>query len=497
MAQSFDPAHLTVELPVNRREELFVSDDRRVITRYLDFGDPARVRSILARLVRLSPAQAEELLEATLHDFSPRHRDVLAAFRDNFAEVAGYLPAGTRLSETQQLMIGAYFTSEYSIESAALFNPSIVPDPDHGHETDSEARFLMSLRATGEGHVSSIVFHRGAIGADGAIRLDSTPRWALSAKPRPAKPFEKRWLIRRLAEIGADEDVARLILAEVPDPFSLAHLHEAVDRLRVRPDRPANFGPTASELLWLARANYSLSYPPDCAPQEIVLFPATEAENRGMEDLRLVCFQCASGEPRYLGTYTAYDGRRILPMLLETRDFHEFHIRTLSGRYARNKGQALFPRQVDGEYLMVSRHDGESLYLLRSDSLYRWERAERLQEPVEPWELTQIGNAGPPIETEAGWLLLTHGVGPVRRYCIGAMLLDLSDPVRVLGRLRHPLLVPTPAEREGYVPNVVYSCGAMVHRGTLVIPYAVSDVATKFATVPLSALVQRLLDDGP
>jgi predicted GH43/DUF377 family glycosyl hydrolase len=228
-----------------------------------------------------------------------------------------------------------------------------------------------------------------------------------------------------------------------------------------------------------------------------VIFPATRHEQRGMEDLRLVRFVDAGGQVRFYGTYTAFDGRRVHPMLLETADFRSFHVTTLSGRYARNKGMALFPRPVDGAYLMLSRHDGENLYLLRSDDLYVWNRAAQLQAPAQSWELVQVGNCGSPLETDSGWIVLTHGVGPMRQYCMGASLLDLEDPSRVIGRLREPLLEPTAEEREGYVPNVVYSCGSMIHNGQLIIPYAMSDSRTAFATVPVADLLARLLGGGP
>ncbi len=250
-------------------------------------------------------------------------------------------------------------------------------------------------------------------------------------------------------------------------------------------------------MLWLAEANYELRFPPECLPAEIVIFPVTEQESRGMEDLRLVRFVDDDGQVRYHGTYTAFDGSRMFPMLLTSTDFVTFQVRPLSGRYARNKGMALFPRKINGLYTMISRHDGESLYVLRSCEPYFWSEAEKLQTPHEPWELLQIGNCGSPIETEAGWILLTHGVGPVREYCIGATLLDRDDPSRVIGRLKRPFLMPSGAEREGYVPNVVYSCGSMIHKERLIIPYAMSDLATTFATVSVQELLERLLTAGP
>jgi predicted GH43/DUF377 family glycosyl hydrolase len=352
------------------------------------------------------------------------------------------------------------------------------------------------MRATGEGLVSSIVFRRGLLGAGGEVTLDPPSQYATSARPLPDKVFHKEDFRRHLQELGAPNDPVVRVLDELPEEFGLLHLLEAIRRIRrVQPKLPC-LNAAADDMLWIAQANYELSFPLNCVPGEIVIFPATEYERQGMEDLRLVRFMDADGVPRYYGTYTAFDGVRMMPMLVETQDLVTFFVRTLSGKYIRNKGMALFPRKVGGQYLMVSRHDGENIYLLRSESIHTWNSAERLLTPRQPWELVQLGNCGSPIETKAGWILLTHGVGPMRQYCIGAALLDRDDPSHVVGRLREPLLVPRAEEREGYVPNVLYSCGSMVHNDLLVIPYAMADVAISFATVPLPELLARLQQDG-
>lgn len=480
-----------------RRPEKFVSEDRRVITRYLHFSNPERIIAILERVMRLGDEQVSGLLSEVMEDFSVRHRDVRTAFMDNFREVSRYLNHQGKISEERQLLIGSYFTLEYSIESAALFNPSIVAHPDQGGVADGCVRFLMSMRATGEGHISSIVFRRGEIDPAGRIDFDPPPRYAYSAKPVSDKRFSKRLFYRKLIEMGEYEDMARLVLDQLSDPFDTAELRVAIDRAKPTAHPSRAFEAVSQDMLWLARANYELRFPPDCAPAEIVIFPATENESRGMEDLRLVRFTDDDGRVHYYGTYTAFNGMRTLPMLMETTNFTTFHVSTLCGRGVRDKGMALFPRKINSSYTMISRQDGQTLFLMESDDLYIWNEARKLQGPMEPWELVQIGNCGSPLETEAGWVLLTHGVGPVRRYCIGAMLLDLDDPTRVIGRLRQPLLVPTPEEREGYVPNVVYSCGSMIHQNQLIIPYATADIATTFATVPVQELLDRLKEDGP
>lgn len=486
-------------LRVTRRPESFASDDRRVVPTYMDFHDSARVRSIFSRLMQIPEKQVPGLLKAVMQGYAGRHRDLVEAFRVSYRRVREDLETEPEMSETRRLLVSAYFTKEYSIESAALFNPSMVPHPDQSDLPRGEVRFLLSLRATGEGHLSSIVFRRGVVRQDGAPAMEPAPRFAHTARPHPDRDFDKALFRRKLRESDEPDAVVDRVLDLLPGRFTQADLRTALDRCAAETagDDAEALGDIRDEMLWLAHANYRLEFPGDCRPSEMVLFPATTYEQRGMEDVRLVRFEHDGGHVTYYGTYTAFDGDATHPMLLETRDFRTFHVSTLRGRYARNKGLALFPRQVDGRYLMVARHDGESLHLLRSRNLYAWNDSELLCEPTETWELVQIGNCGSPVETPEGWLVLTHGVGPVREYAIGALLLDLEDPRRVLGRLREPLMRPTAEEREGYVPNVVYTCGWMIHEGRLVIPYAMSDSRTSFATVRLEALLARLKDEGP
>ncbi|MBS3821712.1 MAG: glycosidase [Planctomycetes bacterium] len=482
---------------VNRRPEYFLSDDKRVIVRHFDISDPQRIRGVVDRVVSLPKAERAALLERMMRDFGSRHPDIEAAFERSFKEISLHMPAGTKLDAQTRLLLGAYFTMEYSIESAALFNPSIVPHPDQKGIGPGLVRFLMSLRATGEGHLSSIVFRRGIIDNTGRVSLDPAPRYARTARPLADPQFDKVVFRRKLRDVGDYGPIIEGVLRALPDPFTRAELKAALDRRMHQPQTPTSFRRVADELLWVAMANYTLRFGEDYPPTETVIFPATEHESRGMEDLRLVQFIDEDGQARYCGTYTAYDGRRIHPMMLETADFHTFHVSTLSGRYVKNKGMALFPRKIDGYYVMLARHDGENNYLMRSHNLYVWNTSHPLQTPKRPWELMQLGNCGPPLETEAGWIVLTHGVGPMREYCIGAILLNRGDPAKVIGRLREPLLAPMGEEREGYVPNVVYSCGSMIHEDMLVIPYAVSDSRTAFATAKVDDLLGRMLDAGP
>jgi predicted GH43/DUF377 family glycosyl hydrolase len=482
---------------VLRRDEQFVSDDRRVLPRYLDFGRPPRIRSIFRRLMMIPESHLPEIYRQVCENFAGRHRDLDAVLEDSFQQAARHMRPAPQVSSLRRRVIGGYFTMEYSIESAALFNPSIVPHPNQEGVPEGALRFLMSLRATGEGHVSSIVFRRGVIEADGSIRFDPPPRYAHASRPIAEKRFDKATFRSKLRDLGEQDVLASAVLDALPERFSRAQLAATLNQLRSSATDASVFKRVCGELDWLAAANYELRFPEDCQPAEMVIFPATSHEGRGMEDLRLTRLVEPDGQVRYCGTYTAFDGRRTHPMMLETLDFRSFHVHTLTGRYVKNKGQALFPRQVNGSYLMLSRHDGENLFLMRSQNLFNWNVSMQLQGPVEDWELVQIGNCGSPLETDEGWLVLTHGVGPMRRYCIGAILLDLEDPSRVIGRLKEPLMAPTAEEREGYVPNVLYSCGSLIHNGRLVVPYAMSDVRTAFATVDMGELLGELKSQGP
>ncbi len=487
----------TVGLNVVRLPEQFVSDDRRVLLRYFETGDESRERSILDCLLNLTEKQVEQALSEICGNFAARHRQIETVFREHYNRVTSGFVDKIEVSEERKLLIGAYFSFEYSIEAAALFNPSIVVHPDQRGLDQGAVRFLMSMRATGEGHISSIVFRRGILHADGRISFDPPPRFAYTAKPHPDRRYDKNLFALKLREMDADIRQFQRVIDRLDDYFTIEQLRVTIGEIEPQVKRTRSFSNAASKALWLAGANYSLYFSRDALPAETVIFPATENERKGMEDLRLVRFHDDDGQAYYYGTYTAFDGVRTTPMMIETGDFTAFHVTTLNGRYAANKGMAFFPRKVGGWYMMVARHDGRNLYLLRSENRHFWNESFLLQVPTESWELMLIGNCGSPVETESGWILLTHGVGPVRRYCIGAMLLDREDPRQVIGRLRQPLLAPTDEEREGYVPNVVYSCGSIIHHDNLVIPYAVSDSRISFATVNVNALLAMLLVNGP
>jgi predicted GH43/DUF377 family glycosyl hydrolase len=402
--------------------------------------------------------------------------------------------AGRELSEERRLLIGSYFLAEYSLESAALFNPSIVPHPDQTDLPAGAVRFILSLRATGEGHISSITFRTGIIHPD--LRIEVLPPTGFLTEPRqiPNPVYEKALFGRKLSELGLAGEFTRRLMHKLGDHFALDELRAELQAEQfLSPDGMTQQDQAASQGIWmLARSNYEVQFQPEQQLCERIIFPATPSQRNGIEDARFVCFQNEDGTPTYYATFTAYDGRVVVPELVETSDFLLFRFRTLNGPAAENKGMALFPRKIGGLYAMLSRQDNENIYLMFSDNIHFWNERSVLLKPAFPWELVQLGNCGSPIETDAGWLVLSHGVGPMRQYSIGAFLLDRDDPSKVIGRLREPLLRANEDEREGYVPNVVYTCGAMLRNGHLIIPYGLADHATGFATVPLADVLAAM-----
>jgi len=487
----------TSPIHVRRTDIRFDSDDRRVIPRFFPVGGDDRVMGLIQRVLYMPEPVVQADLAEVLGRFEGRHRDIRGSFAQHFANVSHWLDDPSSLSDERQQLIGAYFTMEYAIESAALFNPSVVPHPNQEGLNDGEVRILMSLRATGEGHVSSIVFRTGVVDAKGNTRFDEITRYVAPMKVHADRFYDKKLFFLKLIEMAAYNEQAHRILDELPERFAYPQLDQLIAEMRRREGLAGSaaelFDTAANDMRWLARSNYELVIPHESDPSELVIFPTSENESRGIEDARLTRFVDDDGAVTYFGTYTAYNGHTILPQMFETTDFDQIRVHTLNGKYVQNKGLALFPRKVGGFYAMVSRLDGENLFIMKSDNPYFWNQAEKLQGPMYPWEYVQIGNCGPPIETPHGWLLLTHGVGPVRTYAIGAALLDLEDPSKVIGHLEHPLIVPNEQERDGYVPNVVYTCGALEHQGKLIIPYAASDSASTLATVDMDELMDVLL----
>ena len=450
-------------------------------------------RRIVARVMALPADEVSRLLGLVRGEFEDRHAQVEALFRKRFEQVKIFLEANASVSPEQQLLIGAYFTHEYSLEAAALFNPSIVLHPDQSGQSKGAVRFILSLRATGEGHISSVTFRTGTVSPEHRITL--TPSVPFSTEPErvPDAAYDKRLFAHKLQEAGVQNDFCRRVLGRLHDAFTLKELHQVLQASGLTPETSdATAARAARGILLLAESNYAVDFAPNSRISQRVLFPSVPSQSNGIEDARFVRFQKDDGSFTYYATYTAYDGKITLPQLLETPDFTHFKFSTLNGPAVQNKGMALFPRRINGQYAMLSRQDDENILLMFSDNIHFWQSPQLLLSPRQPWEFIKIGNCGSPIETEAGWLVLSHGVGAMRKYCLGAFLLDLKDPSRVIGRLREPLLSPNESEREGYVPNVVYTCGALLCGRELVIPYAMSDSATSFAAVTLDDLLAAM-----
>ena len=475
-------------LAIRKKSVRLVSDSTRVITRFFMPGGPARSKVIVDRILALSEAQAKAILASIEANFSSRHKDLRRVFDEHYRLVAKQTGCHGLTGERSAL-IGAYFSCEYSLESVALFNPSIIAHPDQAGLPSDSVRFIVSLRSCGEGHVSSISFRTGVIDSSHEICLSPPSRFAAAERPVADRQYRKRAFFLKLIEMGAYRPIVESILDRLDDQFTFDLLRAEVEAERQSHGYVDGLDHSLDNILWLARSNYHLAFPLDSRLSERVIFPVSENESRGIEDARFVRFVDQDGEVIYYATYAAYNGIDTLPQLIETTDFIHFKISTLSGKCVQNKGLALFPRKINGQYVMLGRIDGESTFLLTSDNVYFWNEAKKIQEPLQPWEFVQVGNCGSPIETRAGWLVLTHGVGAMRRYCMGAMLLDLQDPSRILGRLPGPLIEPADDERDGYVPNVVYSCGGLVHHGELIIPYAISDTSTGIITVGLDDLL--------
>jgi predicted GH43/DUF377 family glycosyl hydrolase len=479
-------------LKVKRKSIKIVGDTSRVITLLHLPDDRHRISKIIQRIMSMSETATENLIAQIMTDFSGRHEDIGHIFERHLNEVKGYLPRDAMLSDAKRALIGAYFTKEYAIESAALFNPSIVPHPDQSHLNKGSLRFVMSLRATGDGHVSSIVFRSGVLDRRNMFHFDSISDFVetpdLQLDPDPV--YKHNIFQRKLNEMGASNEITVYILNQLPEDFTYKELIQKIEILHAKPQFSETIQNRTFKIMrWLADSNYEVGFHPDHSISERVIFLVSKNESRGIEDARFVQFFNENGEVFYFATYTAYNGITILPQLIETKDFIKFNILTLNGKAVKNKGMALFPRKIGGRYAMLSRQDGENNHIMFSDNIHFWQESQIIQEPELPWEFMQIGNCGSPLETNEGWIVLTHGVGPMRKYCIGAILLDLEKPTKIIARLDEPLLAPHEKEREGYVPNVVYSCGALIHNNELVIPYAMSDINSGIATVVVNELL--------
>jgi len=477
---------------VRRRSTVLNAESSRVITRPHIPGGKARIKGLIKRVSNLSDENVQHLLEAVFQDFSGRHRNFRETLKRNFDRIAEHVPKRLFLSFEKQLLLGAYVTAEYSVEAAALFNPSIVVHPDQKGVKKGSQRFVMSFRATGEGHVSSIEFRSGIVDGNGDVLFDPVSQYVATPEMHTDPVYSRLHFRRKIDEICAHDRVTNHLLDGLKETFTFDELQQQINKLRSTKFRVIDKQHTVDTALWLARSNYEVIFRPDELISERVIFPVSENESAGIEDARFVRFEGDDESVIYYATYTAYNGFDILPQILETTDFLTFRMHTISGKAAQNKGMALFPRKINGKFAMLSRQDGVNNYIMFSDSVRHWGEAELLQEPVHPLEFVQVGNCGSPVETSEGWLALFHGVGPMRRYSIWAELLELDDPSQVIGRLDEPILTPDEHERDGYVPNVVYTCGSMIHRDTLIIPYGIADQRCRVASVSISELLSRL-----
>ena len=455
------------------------------------YGGDSRAPSVTERILAMDDADVTTTLADVRRRFAHRHRDIEATWSEHFRLATQRLARVVDVPLEKELLIGAYFTREVSLEGAALFNPSMVPHPDQSGLAPGETRFVMSLRAVGEGHISSIEFRTGTVDRVGGVRLDAPGKFPECGHYSPG-PYSRHLFHAKLAERGCDNQAAHQVLDRLEPVFGPAELESALESLHPDLLSRATVREAIVGIHWVAANNYTVAFPPGTHIAERVLWPQGPAEAQGMEDARFVRFVDDGGTVTYLATYTAFDQVLIAPQLLKTADFATFAATQLSGPFATNKGMALFPRKIAGRYMALSRWDRENLAITTSEDLSEWDEATTLELDPRPWELVQVGNCGSPVETPEGWLVLTHGVGPMRAYGIGAILLDLDDPRRVIGSLPHPLLEPNDEEREGYVPNVVYSCGALAHGEVLVLPYGFSDSAVGFAWVDIAELLNAL-----
>jgi len=486
-----------MQVTVTRKDSKFLPDPSRVIARFFYISDE-RSKYIISNVLGMSEIEVYTTLSQVLRGYSRRHRNISMIFETHFNKLynlfdeLGIKPGN--VNQSHKLLIGSYFTVEYSIESAAFFNPSIVEDPDQSELGPDEKRVILSFRATGEGHISSIVFRSGIINKNNNLIIEPVGKMLAEAERIKRHIYHKESFIKKLDEMrDFDNKISPdFVLEKLGNSFTYDELKRAVEEIRKTPHLTANKELIVNQMMWLAKSHYELDFSIDSAISERVIFPISETERNGIEDARFVKFTEDNGEVTYYATFTAYDGISILPKLLTTKNFYHFKGLPIHGELAQNKGMALFPRKINGKYAMLCRIDGMNNYLAYSDNINIWREAKLIQKPKYPWDLIQVGNGGSPIETEEGWLVITHGVGPMREYVLGASLYELANPEKEIGRLKSPLLAPNYEEREGYVPNVVYSCGSIVHNRNLIVPYAMSDYASTYATIDLNELLNEL-----
>ena len=485
-----------MRINIVRMPNRFYPDFKRVIIRFY-FNGRDRATSLVKKVMAMEEKEVEITLAQTLREFAGRHRNITQKFLEHFNNVKDQLKEAPLdfdgLSEQRKLFIGSFFSMEYSIISAAFFNPSIVESPDQTGLVEGSKRIIVSFRATGEGHISSIVFQTGIIDEKGSLEFEKSGNFVDEAEAVKRYTYKKVTFIKKLREMLVDENIISTVMNSLNEEFIYGELLNAVQQNLEQNNVSEEKRRAIKQIVWLADSHYKITFSRDTHISERVIFPISYSERKGIEDARFVRFIDDDGEVTYYATFTAYDGHTILPKLIVTKDFIHFEVKPLHGEGAQNKNLALFPRKINGKYVMLSRIDGINSFIGFSDNINIWDKPIKIQEPVYPWEFVQIGNCGAPEETPEGWLVITHGVGPMRKYCLGACLLDLDNPTKEIGRLREPLLIPNDEEREGYVPNVVYSCGPIIHNDKLIIPYGLSDTSSGFVSVDLNELMDKML----
>lgn len=486
-----------MQVEVIRKDIKFTPDATRVIARYTVFSHDTNKR-IIKNVLAMGDEDVATSVNHVLRGYAKRHRNISKVLEKHFAKLSYVLedmnidPSG--IDSNRMLLIGSYFTMEYAIESAAIFNPSIVEHPDQTKLQPGEKRIILSFRATGEGHISSIVFRSGIIDKNNNVIFEERGKMLDEAEKIVKHVYDKQAFKDKLEEMKFYDNTLSplVILDKLKNQFTYKELKKVVEDTRKSYPFSEIETLTLEQIMWLASSHYEIEFSMDTALSERVIFPVSATEKNGIEDARFVRFVDDDGSIKYFATYTAYDGSVIMPKLLETESFYYFTVSPLQGEIAMNKGMAFFPRKIKGKYAMLGRIDGASNYISFSNDYKVWDNAIKIQEPKYPWELIKIGNCGSPIETDEGWLVITHGVGQMKEYVLGASLFDLDDPTKEIGRLKSPLMVPNTEEREGYVPNVLYTCGAMINNGDLIIPYGISDFASTFASVKMQDLMAAL-----
>ena len=484
-----------MRVSVTRKQIKFLPDSSRVVARFFMNGDE-RTINLVNRIQAMNDKQVNLTLEHTLREFANRHRHISRIFYKHCAHIQAiieYMGINYEsLSDERKMLIGSYLTMEYSIESAAFFNPSIVSDKDQLQLEKGEKRVIFSFRATGEGHISSVVFRRGVLDEHNNLLIMPVGNHIDMAEVTHKKLYNKGQFIKKMQEMKIPEKYSKIIMDDLTDDFEYYALKKNVSKILADNNISGARRLALEEITWLADSFYDVGFQRDSDISERVLFPLYDSESKGIEDARFVRFTEDDGSEKFYATFSAFNGHTILPKLLSTNDFYNFRVMPLHGSGAQNKNLALFPQKIKNKYAMLARIDGVNNYLMYSDLSTVWNDPKIIQEPKYPWEFTQIGNCGSPLLTKEGWLVISHGVGPMRRYCLGASLFDLDDPSREIGRLEEPILVPREEEREGYVPNVVYSCGSLIHNNSLILPYAVSDYSSTYGVVDLDELFDAL-----